>query len=150
MKTRFNLIRFLFGERFKFLDLIPYSIRRFTQILIFRIEALNENSLQKTRFPFFDDRERISLSISIIRGNGLPDKKNRFSFFCLPNLAIFSIDRNKQNSGSKTNYSRFSEAGLQLNPLFIRLLFPNGVRPTARLRAGWDSKFTLFVRFHQY
>jgi len=42
----------LFGERFKFLDLIPYSIRRFTQILIFRTEALNANSLQKTRFLF--------------------------------------------------------------------------------------------------
>ena len=149
-KTWINLIWFLFGERFKFLDLVSYSIRRFTQILNFRIEALNVNSFQKTRFSFFDDRERILLRISIIRGNGLPDRNTDFPFFCLPNWAIQSIDRNQQNSGSKTNFSRFLKAGLIFNYLFIRFLFPNEVRPTARLRAGWDSKINLFIRFHQY
>jgi hypothetical protein len=124
------LIRLLFGERFKFRDFIPYSIRRFTQILIFRIEALNVNSFQKTRFSFFDDRERILLRISIIRANGLPDRNTDFPFFCLPNWAMHSIDRNQQNSGSKTNSLRFSKAGLIPNRLFIRFLFPNGVRPT--------------------
>ncbi|MCR9055372.1 MAG: hypothetical protein NXI26_26255, partial [bacterium] len=45
------------------------------------------------------------------------------------NWVIQSIDRNQQNSGSKTNYSRFSKAGLIPNRLFISFLFPKWSAP---------------------
>jgi hypothetical protein len=83
----------------------------------------------KNSISFFDDRERILLRISIIRANGLPDRNTDFPFFCLPNWAIQSIDRNKQNSGSKTNSLRFSKAGFISNPLFFRFLFPKWSAP---------------------
>jgi hypothetical protein len=85
------------------------------------------------------------LRIPIIRDNGLSDRNTDFPFFCLPNWAIQSIDRNKQNSGSKTNYFRFSKAGLISNHLFIRFYSQNGVRPTARLHAVGDFPSTLSV-----
>jgi len=58
-----------------------------------------------------------------------PIKKTDFPFFCLPNWAIHSIDRNQQNSGSKTNYFRFLKAGLIFNRLIIRFLFPKWSAP---------------------
>jgi hypothetical protein len=87
------------------------------------------------------------LRISIIRGNGSPDRNTDFPFFCLPNWAIHSIDRNQQNSGPKTNYFRFSKAGLIPNRLFISFLFPKWSAPNgpATCCAGFSIYHFRFI-----
>jgi hypothetical protein len=112
---------------------IPWSPTLFNStvypILDFSYWGPKRKLSPKNSISFFDDRERIFLRISIIRGNGLPDRNTDFPFFCLPNQAIQSIDRNQQNSGFKTNYFRFLKAGLISNRLFISFLSPKWSAP---------------------
>ncbi|MCR9066817.1 MAG: hypothetical protein NXI00_22795, partial [Cytophagales bacterium] len=51
-----------------------------------------------------------------------------------------SIDRNQQNSGSKTNYSRFSKAGFQLNQLVYRFLFPKWSAPNGNVQPQYAAQ----------
>jgi hypothetical protein len=80
----------------KFLILSPYPIQ-FDGLLnsYFPYWGPKRRLIPENSISFFENRERILLRISNIRGNGLPDRNTDFPFFCLPNWAIHSIDRNQ-------------------------------------------------------